>query len=193
MQKPNEKKRQAIVRAAAKLFAAQPFHEVKLDDVAARAAVGKGTLYIYFKSKEDLYLSLVEEGFGQVVSGLEECLREGDRPTHETLEAILAALVDFAGRHPDLFEMMRSAGAAAAVSRMQTQRRSLTALIENEIRRGVRRGELRDPHPEITALCIPGLVRSVFLFGPKGQKPETVTRKLVRLLLEGITAKPRKP
>jgi len=53
MQRPDEKKRQLIANTAAKLFATRPFHKVKLDDVASAAGVGKGTLYIYFKSKEE--------------------------------------------------------------------------------------------------------------------------------------------
>ena len=57
MQRPDEQKRQLIIDTAARFFATQPFHKVRLDDVAAAAQVGKGTLYIYFKSKEDLYVS----------------------------------------------------------------------------------------------------------------------------------------
>lgn len=41
-----------ILDVAADLFANKPFHEVKLEDIAARARVGKGTLYLYWSSKE---------------------------------------------------------------------------------------------------------------------------------------------
>ena len=62
MQRPNDKKRRKITDTAARLFATRPFHKVRLDDVAAAAHVGKGTLYVYFKSKDDLYRSLVFDG-----------------------------------------------------------------------------------------------------------------------------------
>src|SRR5436189_5663814 len=70
MQRPSEVKRRKISDTAARLFATKPFHKVRLDDVAAAAQVGKGTLYIYFKSKEDLYVSLVSEGFTNLVEQL---------------------------------------------------------------------------------------------------------------------------
>jgi AcrR family transcriptional regulator len=46
MQVPNEQKRRHITSAAARMFAARPFHKVRLDDIAAAAGVGKGTLYV---------------------------------------------------------------------------------------------------------------------------------------------------
>lgn len=67
MQITDEQKRVNILAAAAELFASQPFHKVVLSDVAEKAGVGKGTLYIYFKSKEDLYFSVLLGGFSNLV------------------------------------------------------------------------------------------------------------------------------
>src|SRR6266480_3299827 len=74
MQRPDEKKRALITATAARLFATQPFHKVRLDDIAAEAKIGKGTLYIYFDSKEDLYFSLIYDGLGRLVDTLREQL-----------------------------------------------------------------------------------------------------------------------
>jgi AcrR family transcriptional regulator len=52
-------RRQAILDAALTVFAAQGFEAARLDDVAARAGVAKGTLYLYFKDKEALFEELV--------------------------------------------------------------------------------------------------------------------------------------
>src|ERR671923_69581 len=49
-----------ILAAAARLFAGHRFHEARMEDIAALAEVGKGTLYRYFKDKEELYLALLE-------------------------------------------------------------------------------------------------------------------------------------
>src|SRR5437764_12068059 len=70
MQRPDEHKRQLIIDTAGRFFATQPFHKVRLDDIAAAAKLGKGTLYIYFDSKEDLYFSLIYEGFAKLVDQL---------------------------------------------------------------------------------------------------------------------------
>src|SRR5262245_18615534 len=45
-----------MLNAAARLFGTQRFHEVRMEDIAAEAAVGKGTIYRYFSDKDELYL-----------------------------------------------------------------------------------------------------------------------------------------
>jgi AcrR family transcriptional regulator len=188
MQRPDEKKRQLIAATAARLFATRPFHKVKLDDVAAEAGVGKGTLYIYFKSKEDLYFWLIHDAFAKLVEQLEQQLAAGGLSPTESLRRIVVELIRFGFDNPQLFELMRSAGPIIKDERWQDKRRELTALIERTIRRGNEAGEFHDPHPEITALCVPGLLRSVMLFGPKGLDEQTVTNQLIRLLEHGISA-----
>ncbi len=56
-------KREEILKAAEKVLRTKRFHEVKMDDVAKEAGVGKGTIYRYFKDKEDLYIAVALEGF----------------------------------------------------------------------------------------------------------------------------------
>ena len=85
MQRPDEKKRQLIAATAAKMFATRPFHKVKLDEVAAAAGVGKGTLYVYFKSKEDLYFWLIHDAFAKLVEQLSSQLADGALRSRERL------------------------------------------------------------------------------------------------------------
>lgn len=191
MQRPDEKKRQLIAATAAKLFATRPFHKVKLDDVAAAAGVGKGTLYIYFKSKEDLYFWLIYDAFARVVHQLEGRLRLSEMRASQSLRLIVAELVKFGFDNPQLFELMRSAGPIIKDDRWGPKRQELTGLIEQTIRRGIKTGEFCDPHPEITALCVPGLLRSVMLFGPKGLDEKTVINQISRLLESGICGSKR--
>ncbi|HEY7118778.1 MAG TPA: TetR/AcrR family transcriptional regulator [Tepidisphaeraceae bacterium] len=186
MQRPDEKKRALIAATAARLFATRPFHKVKLDDVAAEAGVGKGTLYIYFKSKEDLYFWLIYDAFTQVLERLKRQLEGEQIPAGEGLRRILSELVKFAFDHPTLYELMRTAGPIIPDERWADRRREFTGLIERTIRRGNVSGEFDDPHPQITALCVPGLVRSVMLFGPKGLDEATVTAQLIRLIERGV-------
>ncbi|HAE40172.1 MAG TPA: hypothetical protein DCG57_16300 [Candidatus Riflebacteria bacterium] len=56
-------KKTRILEAAIKLFTMQGYHETKLDEVAKQAEIAKGTLYLYYKSKEDLFLQCLIDGF----------------------------------------------------------------------------------------------------------------------------------
>ncbi|HZS63946.1 MAG TPA: TetR/AcrR family transcriptional regulator [Xanthobacteraceae bacterium] len=66
-----EKRRQAILTAALEEFSARGFAAARLDDVARRANVAKGTIYLYFRDKETLFQELVRAELSPVVEALE--------------------------------------------------------------------------------------------------------------------------
>jgi AcrR family transcriptional regulator len=183
MQRPSEIKRRKISDTAARLFATRPFHKVRLDDVAAAAQVGKGTLYIYFKSKEDLYVSLVSEGFTQLVQKLSDV---ADLPPLQALKEIIRQLVVFSFAHPNFFEMMRTVPQLTNHASLLRMRKELSDLITKTLRRGVRQGTWSDPHPELTAIIIPGMLRSAMLYGPRELDGDVLTQHILRLVFEGI-------
>jgi AcrR family transcriptional regulator len=208
MQRLDENKRRLITDAAVRLFAQRPFHEVKLDDVAAAARVGKGTLYLYFKNKHDLYVTLIQDGFAELVDGLREQLAGGADEAEDVsddkgsgngtgrrigawqaLERVVGELARFATSHPDLYELMRS----VPLNKVRLgKRRQLTDLIEHTIRRGTRAGVMNDPNPALTATFIPAMVRAAMLFGPKNVSAGELSAHIVRLLEKGLNRKEAK-
>src|SRR5262245_48029316 len=96
--------------AAAKLFATHRFHEARMEDIAALAEVGKGTLYRYFKDKEELYLALLERaGEGRAVR-LEEALA-GVTGARGKLVALVQGLLGYFEDNPHLFDLIQHAEA----------------------------------------------------------------------------------
>jgi AcrR family transcriptional regulator len=191
MQVPNERKRRQITDAAAKMFATRPFHKVKLSDIAAAAGVGKGTLYVYFSSKEDLYFGLIYDAFARMVDGLKDQITAEKQRAADDLAAIICGLVGFAFENPHYFELTRAVGKVRGQSESawNQKRQELSDLIEQALRRGVRGREFCDPHPELTAPLIPGFVRSLIMFGPRGLDQKTVASHIIRLLERGIIAR----
>jgi AcrR family transcriptional regulator len=63
-------RKQAILEAALTVFAERGYEAARLDDVAARAGVAKGTLYLYFKDKEALFEELLQGAVSPVLEGL---------------------------------------------------------------------------------------------------------------------------
>lgn len=62
----NEQRRHKIMQAAERLFAAQRYHEITMEEVARRAGVGKGTLYRYFKDKDTLFFEVAVGGYDEL-------------------------------------------------------------------------------------------------------------------------------
>lgn len=185
MQRLDDSKRKAILKTAARMFSRRSFHEVKLDDVAAQARIGKGTVYIYFKSKEDLYDSLVLEGFDDLIDRLRELSRRDSPDTWATLEAMVAALVEWAHGNPHFFNMMRQTS-TERVPKVRRKRRELGKQFETILRLGVKRGEFSDPMPALTAQFIPALARSAIRYGPGKTPPAKITAHILRVLGVGV-------
>jgi AcrR family transcriptional regulator len=80
-----EERRQAILKAALTVFAAHGFEAARLDDVAARAGVAKGTLYLYFRDKEALFEALVRNAVSPL---LEQMRRMASAPDISPLQAL---------------------------------------------------------------------------------------------------------
>jgi TetR/AcrR family fatty acid metabolism transcriptional regulator len=69
---PVADKREAILRAATKVFARSGYFNAKVADVAKVAGVADGTVYLYFKSKEEILRSIFDRGVGEVLSEASE-------------------------------------------------------------------------------------------------------------------------
>lgn len=73
-------KYERILEAALRVFAAKGFHEAKVTEIARTAGVADGTIYLYFKNKDDLLISLFESRLEQINSGLRSELAETSSP-----------------------------------------------------------------------------------------------------------------
>ncbi|MEY3138631.1 MAG: hypothetical protein RL580_2363, partial [Pseudomonadota bacterium] len=70
-------KRNAVIRAAARAFAARGYHNTSLDDLAADLNVTKPTIYSYVSGKEELLFECFRQGVDQILAGFEEAARTG--------------------------------------------------------------------------------------------------------------------
>ena len=195
MQVLDEQKRLKILGAASELFAANPFHKVILSDVAQAAGVGKGTLYTYFKNKDDLYLSVLYSGFADLVERMRGRLNQTRISPTENLETVIREMVRFAFQNPHIFELMRTIPRRSVrmEARWQNKRKELKELIESVIRRGIVEGVFSDPHPELTARFIPGLVRSILMENPQNVDARTLTAHIQRFILSGLENRDKPP
>jgi AcrR family transcriptional regulator len=85
-----ETRRQAILDAALSVFAERGFEAARLDDVAARAGVAKGTLYLYFRDKEALFEELVRGAVSPLIEAVSRAASAPDVPVHVVLETFFA-------------------------------------------------------------------------------------------------------
>ncbi len=99
------KRRASIIAAATKLFASAGYAECEMEKVAAKLRVAKGTLYLYFKGKEELFFACVDNGMKEMQSVVREAAEEARTPLQKIEKAIRAYLTFFDDR-PELVELL---------------------------------------------------------------------------------------
>jgi AcrR family transcriptional regulator len=85
-----EVRRRAILEAALAEFAERGFAAARLDDVAARAGIAKGTLYLYFHSKEDLFEGLIRDAVSPLLEQVAKVAAAPRLPPTKALETFFA-------------------------------------------------------------------------------------------------------
>jgi AcrR family transcriptional regulator len=98
-------RRQSIVQAAAPLFAKIGFNDCEMQRVASRLRIAKGTLYLYFKSKEELFSACVDWEMQQMQAALAVATEGITDPFSRIAKAIFAYLTFF-DENPDYVELL---------------------------------------------------------------------------------------
>jgi AcrR family transcriptional regulator len=159
-----EERAPEILEAALASFAEKGFAGTRMDDIAKRAGNTKGTIYLYIKSKEDLFKALARQSIGERIAAITERLQGADGSAAEQLRFVLTTLGHFAstsdrvvlprvllaeaGNFPELAEFWRK----------EIIDRGL-GLFEMIIKRGMARGEFRKMAPGHAArLCVAPLL-----------------------------------
>ncbi len=99
--------REGILLAAEKVFAARGFFSTTMSDIAREAEFGTGTLYKYFKSKEELYFTLIDEKV-EAINGPVKAELSRKTPAVERIKNVLGFQFEFFERNRDFFRIYTS-------------------------------------------------------------------------------------
>jgi AcrR family transcriptional regulator len=100
-----ERRRGEIVDVAATMFAATGYAETDVQLIADRIGVGKGTVYRYFGSKEELFFATVDVGMKQLQAAISEAAAQATSDT-ERIELGIRGYLRYFDEHPELIELL---------------------------------------------------------------------------------------
>ena len=98
-------KRERILDAAERVFARRGFYNARVADIARDAGVADGTIYLYFKSKDDLLISLFEERMERLNELLREAIDTG-RDSGDRIQRFLSSYAALAQENPNVAEVL---------------------------------------------------------------------------------------
>ena len=186
----SEGKRREILDAAEAAFGRREFDEVTTDDVAAEAGVGKGTLYRYFPTKEELYAATLLRVLAELDVALERPCTEC-RAARERLEAICRVMMQVLWARHTLFHALYGLGRSSGNLRREfrSRRSRIQKAIETVLREGIESGELRAHDPYTAAQLLLGMIRSGVVFRRPGDTIDAIARDILDVFLSGVGTK----
>lgn len=191
-----------IIQAAFDVFAEKGFAAAKLDEIAAKAGISKGALYLYFETKEDLFRAVVREAVAPNLDVVEFTLEAASVPFPDLLRMLFArlALIIETSRLGAVAKLVigesRNFPELARVWHDEVVSRALAALTK-ALARAQSRGEVRIGDPRLQAFSIMGPILLGVLwqetFTPIGAPPLDLRGLIVQhreTVLEGLTPQP---
>ena len=185
-----QERRQAIIDTSAPVFARRGYHATSTAELCAANDLGKGALYHYIGSKEELLAAIHDRVMDEVMAGADRVTRAGGSPSAQ-LAMLGDELLDVIHRYPDhvwvfLHEFPALTGARA--DQFRGRRREYERRVEAVVRAGVDTGEFRDLDPRLTTLAWLGMHNYTYLWlkpgGPLSARD--VAKPFAEIFMRGI-------
>ena len=187
----NTHKGRRILESAMEIFSQKPYHLVKVEDIAARAGVGKGTVYEYYRSKEALFRAVFDEGGRIYLRVMEEALnREGTAV--EKFTHLVATHMSFICQNRQRAILMVAEQRLIAPRELRQtfmeRRGRLLSLVRETIRQGIREGSFAPVDVEFASLFVIGGIISLWPLALSEEKNLLHDREkeVMDLILKGL-------
>ncbi len=176
-QREYEARRQEILAAAECLFSQNGFFKTSMADIAAASQFAIGTLYRFFKSKEEIYVSIVEAKLEELARLLEEAIAPATS-ANDKIKAFIRVKLEYADQNRDFFRIYVSewSGFEWTIKSVLGERvwKLYTAqvdMVADLIRQGIRRKEFRKIDPTDGAFALHGMLNATTYVWILQEKP----------------------
>lgn len=187
-----EERMRQLLDAAVQVFGKKGYHDTQISDIIKKANVARGTFYLYFKSKREIFAALMEELFEQVSSQVKSLPREAvDQIPSQLLgniERITVLLLD----NPLLTRLL-FAEAMGLDKELDIQLKRFYTQILDYIRRGLKQGQemnfVREGNVHVMSIALLGSFKELFyqnLLGTEKIKKEILLTEFFQFVVSSI-------
>jgi AcrR family transcriptional regulator len=194
MQQRSEETRTKILDSAVKLFSNNGYNKASVDDICTEAGISKGAFYHHFKSKQELFLALLDGWLKNIDNAIEASKELTAPETFMQMTEAFPYLFETAGDGLPMFlEFWLQASRdqkiwEASISPYRRYHKYFTSLIK----KGVDEGSFVEVDPELTSRMIISTAMGLLLqslLDPKGAKWEKVARESTNMLVNSLLLK----
>ena len=190
--KKSEETRAAILRCASEVFSERPYHEVLTEDLSARLGIGKGTLYRYFDSKEDLYFASIVHSLEEMHDAVADVI-ERSEPLERAIETLTRTIIGFFWERRDFFVLFHrhepklDPGERAVWDR---RREEYVEMVARAVSRELEKLGRNGVNPRLAVEMLFGMIRSVCMYRREDDRVEDLAALVSGVFLRGVLGEP---
>jgi len=177
-----------ILEAASQVFGAKDFHEVLIDEIAEVGGIGKGTVYRYFRTKEDLYFATILHGLDRLDQVLSVALPQETSPCRR-LERIAREILGLFWNHRSLLMLVYRDERSLRTRRggLRERHDRLVQQVQAAIVEGIERREFRGVDPYTAAEMFLGMIRGINIFRRDEDTVDALAADIVAVFTRGVS------
>ncbi len=187
-----EQRRSSLLHAAQFCFGKKGYHATQVSDIIAKAKVARGTFYLYFKSKREIFKALMEELLEKVTGQIQTLPRDAVEKIPSQLLGNIQRVTTLLFEEPLLTRLLFNE-AVGLDKEQDAQLRNFYHQILDYIRRGLKQGQemgfVREGNVPVMALCLLGSLKEIFyqsVLQNKQPKAEEVTEEVFRMVAGAV-------
>ncbi len=189
-----EAQKQRIIRAAIRVFGRYGYHKSTVSQVARQADMGRGTLYWYYKSKEDIFRSIVQQFMLEATEKI-SCQLQTNISFESKIKGFIRDWLELATREEDIARIMYSVFSQSHGKFAQEMLKSvkkmyldIIEILKNCFAREILKGQMRPADTRRLARLLIGLLDGIVLQHIFVEKisPAPMTEVLTKLVLQGL-------
>ncbi len=190
MRTTTDLKRQEILKAAAVVFAKRGFQKTLMEDVAGQAGIGKGTIYRYFSSKDDLYFSILDQTVEDLLTCLSQDLKSKASP-EQKLRKMMSDMAGLLITNRSLMVLLHEIEGSKIKTRHAQFKRNnarIDNLVAGVIADGIRQKLFKTGDPRFMAVQLGFMVKVAVMEFP-GKMKDYLVNQIMDTFLHGISNK----
>lgn len=190
------KTKRKIFETSMKLFAEKGYDATSIEEITAKVGVAKGTLYYHFSSKEEIFNFLVEEGIKLLQNSI--CIKTSKYKNYiDKVKAIVLIEIKIVQKYENLITILLSQfyGKETRNQKCQMHIYEYIEQIEEIVKEGINKGEIKQGDPKAIASEIYGLICSTLVYKLRNQDNFDISKiykEFERTVIEGLKIKESK-
>ena len=183
------KTKRKIFETSMKLFAEKGYEATSIEEITATVGVAKGTLYYHFSSKEEIFNFLIEEGMKLLQNSID--IKTSKLSNYiDKLKAVVLIQIKIVARYEDLITILLSQfyGKEARNQKCQNHVYEYISKIEQIVKEGIDKNEIKQGNPKVIASEIYGLIGSTLVYKLRNENIDIMSlyREYENTIIEGL-------